>query len=177
MLRIRINLSQFQTDILFNSFINSIFNYCPLVWMFCSVGAHEILNRTHYRALKARYYDFKSTYSELFTRSNSVTLHVRNLRLMLIEIYKWHHNLGPTLFENKLIERNIKYSLRSGVGFVLDPFHKSINSIRQRATLAWNSLPDHVKSSETLEKFASSINQLTIYCKCKFCTQRSNFYF
>ena len=45
LLRIRSYLNQKQTDLLLNSYILSAFNYCPLIWMFCSKTTHELIRR------------------------------------------------------------------------------------------------------------------------------------
>jgi len=54
LLRIRNYLTQKQADLLYNSYIMSPFNYCPLVWMFCSRRAHNLINKTHHKALCAK---------------------------------------------------------------------------------------------------------------------------
>ena len=81
LLRIRNLLSQSRSDILFNSFICSYFNYCPLVWMFCSKPAHDLLDKVHFRSLKARFLCFQTSFEDLLHRANSVTIHDRNLTL------------------------------------------------------------------------------------------------
>ena len=60
--RIRNYLNQKQADLLFSSHIMYPFNYCPLVWMFCSWQAFNLLNRTHYKALQARYNNFTDSF-------------------------------------------------------------------------------------------------------------------
>ena len=45
--------------ILMNSFFNSQFNYCPLVWMFHSRSINNKINRLHERDLLIVYNDFK----------------------------------------------------------------------------------------------------------------------
>ena len=71
LLRLNRILSQSQRDILYNTFIMSLFNYCPLIWMFCCKQAHHLLKASHHRALKARFSDFTSSYTELLSRSMS----------------------------------------------------------------------------------------------------------
>ena len=50
--RIRDGLNTEKANRLGNSFILSIFNYCPLIWMFCSKTANNLINRSHKRALR-----------------------------------------------------------------------------------------------------------------------------
>ena len=48
--------------ILMNSFFNSQFNYCPLVWMFHSRSINNKINRLHERVLRIVYNDFKYSF-------------------------------------------------------------------------------------------------------------------
>ena len=50
--RIRGNISQEKATRLGNSFILSIFNYCPLIWMFCNKTANTLINTSYKRALR-----------------------------------------------------------------------------------------------------------------------------
>ena len=47
LLRIRPYVNQDIVDMLFNTFVIPCFNYCPLVWMFCSKQAHNLIGATH----------------------------------------------------------------------------------------------------------------------------------
>ena len=44
-------LNPFQKNTLFKSFIKSQFNYCSLLWMFCSRSSNNLINKIHERAL------------------------------------------------------------------------------------------------------------------------------
>ena len=169
--RIRGYLSQQKADHLFNAYIMSSFNYCPLVWMFCSKQASNLINATHYRALCARYNSYSSTFGELLTRSNSVTIHTKNLNLLVTEIFKSLNQLNPEFMWNSFdIKRNF-YDLRQGTRLVI-PFAsttKAVNSFDFRAALAWNHLPQSLKSLNHLSKFKKSLLNHKIYCKCKCC--------
>ena len=73
----------------------SPFNYCPLVWMFCSKQGHNLLNKTHYKALRARLDDFSSSFVELLELTDSCDIHNTNLKLLMIELFKttvWTEN-------------------------------------------------------------------------------------
>ena len=68
-------------DLLFHCHIMSPFNYCPLVWMYCSKQAHSLLANIHKKALRARFNDFTLAYDEFLQKSELVSIHVRNLQL------------------------------------------------------------------------------------------------
>ena len=44
-------LSPEQHVLIINAYIKSLFNYCPLVWMFCSWGIMHKMNKIHERSL------------------------------------------------------------------------------------------------------------------------------
>ena len=49
-------------NLLFNSIIKSQFNYCPLVWIFCSRRSNSLVNNVHERALRIVSDDHNSSY-------------------------------------------------------------------------------------------------------------------
>eukprot|EP00111_Clytia_hemisphaerica_P008701 TCONS_00025448-protein len=97
LMRIMTILSQEKRDILYFTFIMSIFNYCPLIWMFCSKTAHALINKTHYRALKARFSNFTKSFEKVLVRSTLIKIHDRNIKLMLCEVFKSKKKLDVTI--------------------------------------------------------------------------------
>ena len=107
------------------AFVLSQFSYCPLVWMFYDRTLDYRINHTQERALRRAYKDYgndfgflleqtKSGYSSMYHRIKSVPVHVRNLRLLMTEMYKAKFDLNPPFTEDIFIERNISYNLRRG---------------------------------------------------------------
>ena len=45
------HLSDSQKRLIFNSLIKSQFNYCPLMWMFCSRTSNNMINKIHERLI------------------------------------------------------------------------------------------------------------------------------
>ena len=70
--------------ILFKSFIEAQFKYCPLIWMFCSLISNKKINRLHERALRLVYDDYSSSLETLLERDSSFTIHQQNIQSMLI---------------------------------------------------------------------------------------------
>ena len=85
--------------ILLKSFIESQFNYCPLVWMFHGRKLNNKINRLHERALRIVYTNDKSSFEELLKTDNSVSIHHRNLQFLAVELYKSFHNLSPPIIK------------------------------------------------------------------------------
>ena len=52
LLRISPYLDQGKKVLLYKSMIKSQFNYCPLVWMFCSRQSNNLINKVHERGLR-----------------------------------------------------------------------------------------------------------------------------
>ena len=78
LLRISSNLNMKQKKILYKSMIKSQFNYCPLVWMFCSRQFNNLINKIHERSLRISYKDQKISYKNLLKTQNELIIHQRN---------------------------------------------------------------------------------------------------
>ena len=85
--RLRPFLGEQKAKLVFNSVIMSNFSYWPLIWLFCSKGANNEIDRTHKRALRALYGDYESTFEELLDKDKSMTIHKKNLQRRMVEIY------------------------------------------------------------------------------------------
>ena len=73
---------------LLKAFIESQFNYCPLVWMFHSGETNNNINNLHKRALRLVYNDYTCTFEELLEKDKSFTIHHRNIQYLATEMYK-----------------------------------------------------------------------------------------
>ena len=170
LLRIRNYLSQSQTDLLLNSYILSAFNYCPLVWMFCSKQAHNLINATHRRALCAKMNQFSLSLHDLLGETESASIHTKHLRLLLIEVYMAINKLSPEIMWDTFDQYSPIYDLRRICTLKSTRVHTVLgsNSFDFRASLAWNKLPVKFKSL-SIEDFKPAIEQVSIYCHCKNC--------
>ena len=90
--RIRKFLTIEKAKILGNAFIDSQFNYAPLIWMFCRKTLYSKIEKIHHRTLKV-VYGIDGSYNNLLLRSNSVSIHQRHLRFLVTEIFKSIQNL------------------------------------------------------------------------------------
>ena len=106
-------------ELTMNTFIMSHFSYCPLVWMFHDRASNNKINKIHERALRIIHKDSTSNFQELLSKSNSVSVHQRNLQLLLIEIYKTVHKLNPTFMTQVFEEKNIPYNFRENNSLAL----------------------------------------------------------
>ena len=85
--RIRKFLTIEKAKILGNAFIDSQFNYAPLIWMFCRKTLYSKIEKIHHRTLKV-VYGIDDSHSNLLLSSNSVSFHQRQLQFLVTEIFK-----------------------------------------------------------------------------------------
>ena len=69
--------------LIFNTFVQSQFAYCPLLWMFHERNIPNKINCMHERALRLIYRDDEFTFKDLVERDEAFTIHERNLQLLL----------------------------------------------------------------------------------------------
>ena len=108
-------LNQDKLRILMKSFIESQFNYCPLVWMFHNRTLNNKINRLHERALRIVYKDVMGdnvSFQDLLDKDGTVKIHDRNLQRLAVEMYKVKNNLSPLPIQELFIDQAIKYDLR-----------------------------------------------------------------
>jgi len=81
-------LDQEKLRISMRAFIYSQFQYCPLALMFRSRKFNNNINKLHERALRITYRDQSSSFESLLKKDSSSTIHVKNLKVMLTEMFK-----------------------------------------------------------------------------------------
>ena len=80
---------------LMTAFFNSMFNYCPLIWMWHSRENNNLINRLQERCLRIIYNDKQSSFNALFEKDGCVSIHERNIRILATETFKVSKNLAP----------------------------------------------------------------------------------
>ena len=115
-----------QRKLIFNSFINSQFSYCPMVWMFHSKKLNDRINRIHERALRIVYSDFNSSFANLLLKDNCCTIHHRNLQKVAIAIFKVKIGVAPEIVNDIFSIIDNPYNLRNDIKFK----SKNIRTVR-----------------------------------------------
>ena len=170
--RVASYLQQSQKRLLYNSFMSN-FKYCPLIWMFCGKGANNEINQIHTRGLRVLLDDYDAPCADLLVRSNEKTVHVQNLQRLMVEIDKTLNHENPLFLSELFQRREIRYNLRIK-DTVLLPNTSTVafgmKSICFRGNILWNSIPDVIKSSETVASFCKKIKTWAGEgCNCKLC--------
>ena len=91
-----------QKEALINSFIFSNFNYCPLVWHFCSCKSSQKIEKIQLRCLRIIYNDYSSDYQTLLNRSQKPSMEIKRLRNLALEIFKAINDLNPSFMKSIL---------------------------------------------------------------------------
>ena len=86
-------------ELLMKTFVMSQFRYCSLIWMFHDRNLNNKINKIDERALRIAYKDNISSFENLLEMDNSVTVHQRNLQLLMVEIYKTKSNLKQSFMK------------------------------------------------------------------------------
>ena len=171
--RIRKYLTVEKAKLLANAFINSQFNYAPLIWMFANKCSIDKILKIHKRTLQIVYDVYDESYENLLNRSDDISIHQKHLRYLAIEVYKSLTKLNPGFMWNFFERNHTPYNLRRGDLLLLPPaksIRYGVNSLAFRGSLLWNNLPPQVKESQTLEEFKNRIKNLrSIHCTCTVC--------
>ena len=160
--------------IIFNSFILSKFNYCPLVWHHCSIENVRKMEKIQERGLRYVFNDTTSSYSELLSRSNKNLLYIERLKKLALFVYKCVHEIGPSSVHDLFSEKNIAYNLRDSHK-ATQPIVKSTTfgekSLKFTGAQLWNRLPKDLKESVDIKIFKSLLKMWTgPECRCGGCT-------
>ena len=170
--RIRKFLTTEKAKVLCNAFINSQFNYVPIIWMFCGKQHYEKIKKIHYKSLKV-VFQTDGTYEELLDLSNESSIHQRHLRFLVTEIFKTLNNLNPSFMKKYFCIKETGYNLRKGQILRLPPTNTSsygINSIQFRGNMVWNNLPSEIKNCESVLELKRKLKLYrSIDCSCLIC--------
>ena len=58
------------------------------------------ISHIHGRALRLVYSDYSSNFDELLKKDGLFSIHVKNIQILAIEIYKFFHGLSPSIMKN-----------------------------------------------------------------------------
>ena len=160
-------------------FATSQFQYCPLVWMFYSRKMSNKINRLHERALRIAHKDHISTFVALLEKYKSVTIHQKNLQLLMTEMFKTPtSNLIPSCMDEIFPQRSVNYNLKNTNTFSLPLIHTvdhGTETIRYGRQRIWHSLPQEIKNSNSVQQHIRTKSNIGItkaaiadYAGCTF---------
>ena len=157
--------------LLFKSFLESQFKYCPLTWMFHSGKSNNRINKTHERDVRLVYSDYESTFEDLLTKDGSFIAHHYKIQTLAIELYKVYNNISQTILGELFTRNNSGYCLRSESDFVIPQIRtvlKGSNSIRYFGQIIWNLKPEELKNITSLNTVKKEIRRWKPkHCLCR----------
>ena len=114
-----------------------------------------------------------STFGKLLEKDNSVTINVRNPRILARELYKTKENLAAPIMYEIFEQRIIQYNLCSQTDFQLGSVKTvscGLMALRYLGPKIWNIVLFEIKNSETLAQFKIKIKSWKpTYCPCHLC--------
>ena len=137
------------------AFTSSQFSYGPLIWM------------NHSRRWK------KATFKELLDKVKAMSIHIRNLLLLVTEMFKV--KIGGSLsimHEIFQTDNSNNFNLRKNRGFNPNPKtqYYGTETISVLKPKLWITLPEEYKNSTSLQEFKTKIkNWLLLNCPCRLC--------
>ena len=149
--------------IVMKTFVESQFNYCPLIWMSHSRTLNNKINRRHERALRIVYSDYKSSFNTLLEKDGSFPIHYRNIQSLAIEIYEFLHGLSPAIMGDIIkLNRSPTYNLRTRQElYSRNPktVRYGTETISILALKIWAIVPQNVKNCTSLSSFKINIRK------------------
>ena len=146
-----------------NAFMNSQFDYVPLVCTFRRKKQYLKIQKIHHKAIKVVYNDSNRNYDEPLRDNNEISIHQRYIRVLVCEVFRSLNNLNSESMRSYFVFKKITYNIKNGPLLRL-PTAKStcygINSVLFRACLLWNSLPQSGKYNESILELKTKMKDL-----------------
>ena len=169
--RLKQYMGKKQLEVLINSFVYSNFNYCPLIWHFCSCQSSNKVEQIQKRCLKLLLDDNSSDYKDLLHVSCRPTMEIKRLRFLAVEIFKTLNDLNPSFMKEIF---SPKTSSKMHPNNIAVKNHQSAKygdkSLKTLGPKIWNSLPEIIKAERSFKAFKKYIDTWKgPTCKCYIC--------
>ena len=166
-------MSTNQAQLLMRSFVMSQFSYCPLIWMCHNRKINTQINKLYERTFRLVYSDKSSSFRKLLERDNSVTIHERNIEVLLTEIFKIKSGAAPEIMAEIFKFKDHSYDLRK-INCLQRRILKSCKygseTVSNLGPKLWD-IPENIKKAESLQEFKNKIKYwtpLNFLCKVHF---------
>ena len=162
-----------EKKVIYNTFVMSNFNFCPVVWNFCGMTQIRKMEKIQERALRFVFNDVDSEYVELLEKAKSEMLHLKRIKVIACEVFKSVHGLNPSFMKEMFSEKTGAYDFRDKHKLEMKRFRKMKYG---RCTFSyygahiWNLLPVGFKECTTVKSFKNMISAWEgPNCKCSLC--------
>ena len=93
--------------------LKSQFSYNPLIWMISSRKSDNLINKVHKRSLRLITNDLNSSFETLLQNYKDITVHQRNLQILMIEVYKIFKREALAIMKKLYIFRENVHNIRN----------------------------------------------------------------
>ena len=111
------------------AFFLSHFSCSLLIWMFYDGTSNHRVNHIHEIELRFAYKDYQTDFGSLLEQWNLVFIHVKNLQLLMTEVYEIRSGLSPPFVKDIIADRNTGYDARHGNDSQLPKVHTTTYGI------------------------------------------------
>ena len=105
--------------------------------------------------------------------ANESTIHIRNLKFLLTEVYKFLNGLSPPIMNEVFQTNDCPYDLRNPripASKCKSTKKYGINTVAFKVPQIWQNIPLEITISESLSLFKSNIKHIqNLPCRCKIC--------
>ena len=140
--------------------------------MFHNRVLNNRINKIHERALRLVYQNKNLSLSELLELDNAVTIHQRNLQVLVTEIFKVKNNLSTEIMKqvfdfqepyNNLCSETSQFRREN-----IKTIHYGIQSVKFRGPKIWAMVPQNIKNCKSLQEFKKMIKVwIPKACTCR----------
>ena len=166
-------LGRSEKEQMYKTFILSNFNFCPVVWNFCSKTSARKIEKIQERALRFLTGYDSLTYSELLEKTGYSTLHMNRIKLITLEVFKCLYNLNTEFMSELFIVKQTGINLRDPCILILPKFNSIMygkKTFTYYGAHLWNLLPTHYKDCFDLNEFKRMLsNWEGPKCNCNIC--------
>jgi hypothetical protein len=166
--RIKHYLDRDSKKIIYNSYINSNFNFCSVVWMFSCKTQLEKIEKTNKRALRFVTNEGHLSYEEICTKEKQLTVYKRCVKNAAITMYKIRRGIAPQYLNEMFVSQDSHYDMRDDDKYRLTRYNTITygkHSFRYYGAKLWNNIPTDIKRSVSLNTFKTAITQWLLTCE------------
>ena len=141
--------------------------------MFSSQQSNNLINKVLERSLRLITNDENSSFETLLQNDKDITVHQRNLQILMIEVYKIIKGEAPAIMRNFFIFWENIHNIRNSQ--TINNENKStvrygLETISYRTPYLWASPPEEYKNLNSVGKFKEKIkNWKCETCICRLC--------
>ena len=129
------------------------------------------MKKIHEKSQKFLSNNYLSSYAELLEKSSLVSMETKRLRMMVYEIFKTLNNLNPVFMKDIFhYSPNVTHKKHNLYIHTQNTTKFGNKSLRAFGANIWNTLPEYIKSTNSLLEFKNFIKTWPgPKCKCSVC--------